>query len=129
MENKSKVTIHRGSAIKTKARRYKSILTCVVCDGDAHGKIETFPFFFSFQNSNLFSSGYNFDAISCESCKAFFRRNALRPQVKSFRHDIPLEILSISGQIKMSSQWSMFRRFQRTETVQKMSFRKMFSIR
>jgi hypothetical protein len=22
--------------------------------------------------------GYNFDQISCESCKAFFRRNALR---------------------------------------------------
>ncbi|CAF0834477.1 unnamed protein product [Adineta ricciae] len=33
-------------------------LTCAVCGGVAHG--------------------YNFDAISCESCKAFFRRNALR---------------------------------------------------
>ncbi|CAF4122112.1 unnamed protein product, partial [Rotaria sordida] len=24
------------------------------------------------------ASGYNFDVISCESCKSFFRRNALR---------------------------------------------------
>ncbi|CAF0737321.1 unnamed protein product [Rotaria sp. Silwood1] len=37
--------------------RKKSDLSCVVCHGSAHG--------------------YNFDAISCESCKAFFRRNAL----------------------------------------------------
>ncbi|CAF2093465.1 unnamed protein product [Rotaria magnacalcarata] len=37
--------------------RKKSDLSCVVCCGSAHG--------------------YNFDAISCESCKAFFRRNAL----------------------------------------------------
>jgi hypothetical protein len=37
--------------------RKKSDLSCVVCRGLAHG--------------------YNFDAISCESCKAFFRRNAL----------------------------------------------------
>ena len=29
-----------------------------------------------------FSLGYNFGAITCESCKAFFRRNALRLKVK-----------------------------------------------
>ena len=26
--------------------------------------------------------GYNFDQITCESCKAFFRRNALHPRVR-----------------------------------------------
>ena len=36
-------------------------LICSICEGPAHG--------------------YNFDAITCESCKAFFRRNALRPGV------------------------------------------------
>ena len=29
--------------------------------------------------------GYNFDAISCESCKAFFRRNAFKGVVSVFR--------------------------------------------
>ncbi|CAF3519186.1 unnamed protein product [Rotaria socialis] len=48
----------RGPMVK----RYKTLLICVVCHGDAHG--------------------YNFDAISCESCKAFFRRNALRSSEK-----------------------------------------------
>jgi hypothetical protein len=38
-------------------------LTCVVCGSPA--------------------LGYNFDAITCESCKAFFRRNALKSPVKS----------------------------------------------
>ena len=28
-----------------------------------------------------YDAGFNFDAISCESCKAFFRRNALQPPV------------------------------------------------
>ena len=28
--------------------------------------------------------GYNFDAISCESCKAFFRRNAPKGLVSAF---------------------------------------------
>jgi len=28
--------------------------------------------------------GYNFDAISCESCKAFFRRNAFKGVVYNF---------------------------------------------
>jgi len=37
-------------------------LTCVVCSSPAHG--------------------YNFDVISCESCKAFFRRNALKDPVR-----------------------------------------------
>ncbi|CAF4085016.1 unnamed protein product, partial [Adineta steineri] len=50
------------------SKRQKSPLMCVVCDADAHG--------------------YNFDAITCESCKAFFRRNALRLQkLKCRRND------------------------------------------
>ncbi|VDO07376.1 unnamed protein product [Rodentolepis nana] len=28
------------------------------------------------------ASGYNFDRLTCESCKAFFRRNALKPKEK-----------------------------------------------
>ncbi|CAF0885257.1 unnamed protein product [Didymodactylos carnosus] len=43
----------------TTARKRKADLTCVVCGGGAFG--------------------YNFEAITCESCKAFFRRNALQP--------------------------------------------------
>lgn len=37
-------------------------LTCVVCGSPANG--------------------YNFDAITCESCKAFFRRNAFKDPVR-----------------------------------------------
>jgi hypothetical protein len=43
-------------------KRKNSLLTCVVCGSTANG--------------------YNFDAIACESCKAFFRRNALKDPVR-----------------------------------------------
>ena len=43
-------------------------LECCVCGGVAHG--------------------YNFDQISCESCKAFFRRNALRDMVSCLSIDV-----------------------------------------
>lgn len=36
-------------------------LTCAICSSTANG--------------------YNFDVVSCESCKSFFRRNALRTPV------------------------------------------------
>ena len=30
------------------------------------------------------ATGYNFDQITCQSCKIFFRRNALRDMVRRF---------------------------------------------
>jgi hypothetical protein len=42
-------------------RKKSDGLMCSICEGPAHG--------------------YNFDAITCESCKAFFRRNALKTTV------------------------------------------------
>ncbi|CAF4682293.1 unnamed protein product [Rotaria sp. Silwood2] len=67
LSRKRSLSIHASQQTNKKtsaltSKRYKTLLTCVVCSGDAHG--------------------YNFDAISCESCKAFFRRNALRPLEK-----------------------------------------------
>ena len=41
-------------------------LMCNICEGPAHG--------------------YNFNTITCESCKAFFRRNALKADVRFRRH-------------------------------------------
>ena len=32
--------------------------------------------------------GYNFNAMTCESCKAFFRRNALKQQVCTILHQL-----------------------------------------
>ncbi|CAF0791212.1 unnamed protein product [Rotaria sp. Silwood1] len=67
VSRKRSLSIHTSQQVNKKisgptSKRYKILLTCVICNGDAHG--------------------YNFDAISCESCKAFFRRNALRPLEK-----------------------------------------------
>jgi hypothetical protein len=42
-------------------RKKTDCLMCSICEGPAHG--------------------YNFNAITCESCKAFFRRNALKSDV------------------------------------------------
>ena len=48
-------------------------LICVVCGSAAHG--------------------YNFGAITCESCKAFFRRNARKDRVSFRDYHILLVIL------------------------------------
>ena len=55
----SSIDVHRDS----KSVQAQILLDCRVCGGSAHG--------------------FNFDQITCESCKAFFRRNALRPTVNS----------------------------------------------
>ncbi|UJR22700.1 hypothetical protein I4U23_025736 [Adineta vaga] len=55
----SKTNNYLSNEHKQINKRSRAFLKCVVCGDDAYG--------------------YNFDAISCESCKAFFRRNALRP--------------------------------------------------
>ena len=36
--------------------------------------------------------GFNFDQITCESCKVFFRRNALKLEVKSLSSVQPIVI-------------------------------------
>ena len=44
-----------------KSKTIHGSLTCVICESPA--------------------TGYNFGVIACESCKAFFRRNALKNPV------------------------------------------------
>ena len=41
------------------------------------------------------ANGYNFDRITCESCKAFFRRNAFRPLVSDLRFELIIPIFSV----------------------------------
>ncbi|CAF1300411.1 unnamed protein product [Rotaria sordida] len=68
--NKNNITDESFSIHKHQQQEHKKIyirkksdgLICRICEGPAHG--------------------YNFDTISCESCKAFFRRNALRSNRK-----------------------------------------------
>jgi hypothetical protein len=57
IQNNQQQQQHRNGYVRKKPDG----LMCSICQGPAHG--------------------YNFDAITCESCKAFFRRNALRPDV------------------------------------------------
>ena len=42
-----------------------------------------------------FSLGFNFGAVSCESCKAFFRRNAAK--MKVFRGTIHIQMCIYTG--------------------------------
>ncbi|UJR23406.1 hypothetical protein I4U23_026413 [Adineta vaga] len=51
-----------SSSTTNGTKRTKDIPPCFVCGAEAHG--------------------YNFDQITCESCKAFFRRNALKSMEK-----------------------------------------------
>ena len=58
------------------------------CITHQHRKLEAHPNYIRKRIGELICSicegpayGYNFDAITCESCKAFFRRNALRSDV------------------------------------------------
>jgi hypothetical protein len=63
-----------GAPSSTNKKSKNDLLTCVVCGSPAHG--------------------YNFDAISCESCKAFFRRNALKDPV---RLDLQKQVCHVSS--------------------------------
>lgn len=69
---------------KSTIKRPKPLLKCVVCGDNAFGTMERISF--SFVLLIDLYLGYNFDAISCESCKAFFRRNALRPPVSKEKY-------------------------------------------
>jgi len=73
-----------SSSKGTSTKRRKADLTCVICGGKA--------------------IGYNFAQISCESCKAFFRRNALQPleRIKClYQKDLTNEIrCSIRSEMK-----------------------------
>ncbi|CAF1103314.1 unnamed protein product [Adineta ricciae] len=61
--SQSNIRTIQAEAQSLPAKKQKTgTLTCVVCSSPANG--------------------YNFDAITCESCKAFFRRNALKDSVE-----------------------------------------------
>jgi hypothetical protein len=54
--------VQSGAQLSNHKKPKTGSLTCVICGAPAHG--------------------YNFDIISCESCKAFFRRNAFKDPVR-----------------------------------------------
>ncbi|UJR22699.1 hypothetical protein I4U23_025735 [Adineta vaga] len=60
--NDSSISYDNQQRRASYVRKKPEGLICSICEGPAHG--------------------YNFDAITCESCKAFFRRNALRTNDK-----------------------------------------------
>ena len=62
-------------------KRDRTDLICVVCHAPAIGKMTPSRWPTS-SSAFFFCLGYNFDQITCESCKAFFRRNALNNVVR-----------------------------------------------
>jgi len=45
--------------------------------------------------------GFNFDAVSCESCKAFFRRNAPKGIVRTYNYTVYLPIKYLQSYCKL----------------------------
>ena len=62
-------------------KRDRHDLICVVCHASAMGMNKLIAVLERVSLS--LASGYNFDQITCESCKAFFRRNALSNTVST----------------------------------------------
>lgn len=73
--------------------------------------------------------GLNFDVITCMSCKAFFRRNALRPNVSSTRKFVDLiKINEIIGFTEMSVQWRLSYQQRKSNEMFSMSIKEMFNL-
>lgn len=80
---------------KRRTRKHsRPMLQCVVCGDHAEGRKIFIKMILLIANTNDRILGYNFDAISCESCKAFFRRNALRPAVRRVKNERMLPLTS-----------------------------------
>ena len=83
VQTPEKIEVHTPVAKKARI----GSLTCVVCGSMA--------------------LGYNFDAITCESCKAFFRRNALKDPV-GFVENLCRELFEFClANISMSTEWRL----------------------
>lgn len=93
----------------TPSSSIESDLICGVCGAAAHG--------------------YNFDRVTCESCKAFFRRNALKDTVKRER-SASIDHRSLPGRL-VSMDLSILRFLSdhggHTSSMCILSFEEMFS--
>ena len=70
----NEIAVSPASAISK--RRLNGSLICVICGAPA--------------------TGYNFGAIACESCKAFFRRNAFKNLVSILTIGISLTVMGLT---------------------------------
>lgn len=81
-DNQSSSSTTTTATATTNSKKKKASLTCVVCGSPA--------------------TGYNFDAITCESCKAFFRRNALKTSVRKIIFESKYRNLNLCGNLTSS---------------------------